>query len=814
MANLGQDFRFGLRVLRKSPGFTLVAVAALALGIGANATVFTIANGFLFRNLPFADSRRIFYISGVHNSDGRGSGESYPDYSDFQSQVKSFEVLGALARFDVDISDAWSLPSQYKGARVTANAFSAIGQHPAAGRDFVAADGLPGAPPVAILAHALWQSRYHAEPEAIGSTIRVNEVPTVVVGVMPPGLRFPGDSSLWIPLVPAGDWTRREYRSLTMFGRLADGATVSSARAEMTAIARRLETQYPGTDRDTGARVQSFNDYFIGQDTRLVLLALLGAVGFVLLIACANVVNLLLARAVLRAREVSIRAALGAGRWRVIRQLLVESTLLCLAGGALGAVMGIWGVRLFQQTILPNERAAYLSFPLDYHVLAYLTAITFGTAILAGFAPALRLARVDINECLKEGARSSGTGHGGRRLTTALITFEVALAFVLLVGAGLMIRSFLKMARTPIGARTDHLMTMDILLRPNRYPAGASQVSFYDQLLERLRALPGVAGAGMASNLPGDGWMDFQYEREGAPPVDPQRNPQTGGVIVSPGYFAVLGIRPVRGRVFTDRDGMEEPPVLVVNQSFAKAAWPGQDPVGRRLRLTRRSSRDRSGSTAAQPWLTVVGLIPDIVQNDESQGLHDPLLYLPYRQMPQREMVLAARTPAPPGFLANDFRRAVQALDADLPVTDLRTLDQLLWERTWKWRVYGSMFSLFAGMALLLASVGLYSSIAHSMNQRIQEIGVRMALGATRQDILWMVLANGVQQVLIGLAVGLAASLAVAQVLDSMLVGVSPADPLTLAAVGLVLALAGISGSTVPAMRATRIDPAVALRHE
>jgi putative ABC transport system permease protein len=814
MTNLGQDFSFGLRVLRKSPGFTLVAVAALALGIGANATVFTIANGFLFRNLPFADSSRIFYISGLQNSNGRGSGESYPDYRDFQSQVTSFQALGAFARFDVDISDAWSLPSQYKGARVTANAFSVIGQHPAAGRDFVIADGLPGAPPVAILAYALWQSRYRGAAEAIGSTIRVNEVPTLVVGVMPPGLRFPGDSSLWIPLVPAGDWTRREYRALTMFGRLADGAAIAPARAQITAIARRLETQYPATNRDLGARVQSFNDYFIGQDTRLVLLALLGAVGFVLLIACANVVNLLLSRAVLRAREVSVRVALGAGRWRVVRQLLVESTLLCLAGGAPGALLGFWGVRLFQQTILPDERAAYLTFPLDFHVLAYLAAITAGTGILAGLAPALRLSRIDLNECLKEGGRGSGMGREGRRLTTALITFEVALAFVLLVGAGLMIRSFLNMARTPVGAQTDHLMSMDILLRPTRYPAALSQVAFYDQLLERLQALPGVVRAGMASNLPGDGWTDFQYEREGAPLVDPRRRPETGGVIVSPGYFAMLGIRIVRGRSFTDRDGGNGPPVLVVNQSFAKAAWPGEDPIGKRLRLATRGSRDRSASPADQPWLTVIGLIGDIVQNDEGQGLHDPLLYLPYRQMPQREMVLAARTVEPPGGLANEFRRAVQTLDPDLPVTDLRTLDQLLWQRTWKWRVYGAMFSLFAGMALLLASVGLYSVIAHSMNQRIQEIGVRMALGATRADILRMVLRSGLRQVLIGLAVGLAGSVALAQLLDSMLVGVSPADPSTLAAVALVLAMAGISGSTVPALRATRIDPATALRHE
>ncbi|HEV2349403.1 MAG TPA: ABC transporter permease [Terriglobia bacterium] len=815
MGSFWQDLGFGIRVLRKNPAFTLVVVATLALGIGANATVFTIANGFLLRNLPFADSQRILYISSVNNSDGRGRGESYPDYHDFQLQGKAFLSLGAFARFDVDVSDTWSLPSQFKGARLTANAFSIMGQRPVMGRDFLPGDALPGAPPVAILTYALWRARYNGAPSIIGSIIRINEVPTVVVGVMPPGLRFPGDSSLWVPLVPTGDWTRREYRALTMFGRLAEHAKVPSARAEMTTVAHRLESAYPASNKDIGARVETFNDYFIGRDTRMVLLALLGAVGFVLLIACANVVNLLLARAVLRAREISIRAALGAGRWRLVRQLLVESVILSLGGGVLGSVVGMWGVRLFQQTIIPDERAEYLSFPLDYHVLAYLAAITMGTGILAGLAPALRLSRLDINESLKQGGRGPGMGRGRRQLSSALIIVEVTLAFVLLVGAGLMIRSFWKMARTPIGAQTDHLMSMDILLRSTKYPTEVSQISFYDQLLARLEALPGVVRVGMASNLPGDGWTDFYYEREGSAPVNPRRQARAGGVIVSPGYFDLLGIRPIRGRVFSSHDGVSGSPVLVVNQSFAQASWPGENPIGKRLRLVTQNSRLPSGSpAAAQPWLTVIGVTPDIVQNDASQGLHDPLLYMPYRQLPQREMVLAARTLLPPDLLANDFRRAVQALDEDMPVTDLRTLDELLWERTWKWRVYGSMFSIFAAMALLLASVGLYSVVAHSVNQRTQEIGVRMALGATRADILQMVIGDVVRQIFIGLAAGLVASLAVTQVLDTLLVGVRPFDPATLATVGLVLALAGMLGSILPALRATRIDPAVALRNE
>ncbi len=815
MGNLWQDVRFALRVVRKSPGFTLVAIVALALGIGANATVFTIANGFLLRNLPFAGSERILYVTSVRRGEDEGRGVSYPDYRDYQREVKSFEALGAFTRFDVDVSDKVSLPNQYKGARLSANAFSLIGQRPILGRDFVPEDARPGAPPVAILTFELWKSRYNGEPGVIGSTIRIDEVPAVVVGVMGPGLRFPGDSSLWVPLVPGGNWTRREYRALTLFGRIAGNATPYSARAEMTTLARDLERQHPETNKDVGVQVESFNDYFAGEDTRTVLLALLGSVGFVLLIACGNVVNLLLARAVLREREVSVRAALGAGHWRVVRQLLVESVMLSSAGGVLGSALGIWGVRVFRSTILPDERAAYLSFPIDGLVLAYLVAITIGTGVLAGLAPALRLANVDLNRTLKEGERGTSLGRRGRRLSTALVTGEMALAFVLLVGAGLMIRSFLKMALTPIGARTDHLMSMDILLRPAKYPARASQISFYDQLQARLAALPGVLEVGMASNLPGDGWTDFYYEREDGSRKGARRRPQTGGVVVSPSYFRLLRIGAIRGRVFTDEDGRNGAGVVVVNRTFAGKCWPGQDVVGKRLRLAERDAPESSGAPgAAQPWLTVVGEVPDIVQNDVSQGLHDPLVYLPYRELPQREMVLAARTVTPPELLANDFRRAVQALDADMPVTDLRTMDELLWERTWKWRVYGGMFSLFAALALVLASVGLYSVVVDSVNQRVQEIGVRLALGAGRQDILRLVIGDGLRQIGAGAGVGLTASFVAMRLLSTLLVAVQPADPLTLASVGAVLMLAGVLGIAVPALRAVRVDPAVALRHE
>lgn len=813
MEALRQDLLFGVRMLRKSPGFTIVAVLALALGIGANATIFTIANAYLFQSLPFTDSERVVYISSVNNTTGRGRGESYPDYGDFDTQAKSFAAMGAFTRSDVDVSDKSGLPTQYKGSELTFNAFSIIGWKPMLGRDFLPGDASPGAPAVAILSYSLWESRYGEAPSIVGKTVRVNEVPTVVIGVMPPGMQFPGTSLLWTPLVPTGDWERREYRRLTMFGRLTRGASLESARAEMATLAGRLASEYPATNKDIGAEVENYTDYFTDGDTRLVFMALLGAVGFVLLIACADVANLLLARAMGRVREISVRTALGAGRWRIIRQLLVESVLLSAAGGVAGTLAGVWGVRVFQTTLIPEDTPAYLSFTMDHRVLIYLVAITAGTGIVFGLAPALRLSKLNINAVLKDGGHGASTGAHARRLSTLLVVTEMALAFVLLTGAGLMIRSFLKMARTPVGARTDHLMSMDVMLRARKYPTEASEISFHQQLRTRLEALPGVEMTAMASNLPGDGWTDFTYELEGAAPVNARSRPRTGAVIVSPSYFPVLEIHPRRGRMFSESDGVSGAPVVIVNETFARISWPGENPLGKRLRLFARTA-GASAASGLQRWLTVAGVVPDVVQSDTSQGAHDPLIYVPYRQLPQREMVVAARTRVPPESLGNAFRREVQALDGDLPVTDLRTLDAMLWERTRSWRVYGSMFSIFAAMALLLASVGLYAVMAHSVSERTREIGVRIAMGASTGTILGMVFAQGMRQLIAGLAVGIAASFVLTRVLSAFLVGVKPMDPLTYVTVALVLALAAVLGTAIPARRAIKVDPIVALRYQ
>ena len=807
MAYFLEDVRYGLRMLAKNPGFTAVAVTALTLGIGANATVFTLANGVLFKSMPFDQNDRILYLSTKNlNNAERRAGVSYPDYRDWRNEAKSFEELSAFSGLGVNYSDKAGLPELYRGSQMTANSFAAIGQRPVAGRDFTASDEKAGAAPVAILSYGLWERRYGKDHSIIGRTVRMNDVPTTVIGVMPRGLMFPGVSDLWIPLVPAANWEKREARNLIAFGRMRQGVTVKSARAELETIARRLETAYPETNQGIVPVVQTFNEQFNGPKITVMFTALLGAVAFVLLIACANVANLLLGRAVGRSREISIRAALGASRWRVIRQLLVESVLLSITGGVLGWLIAIWGVRTFDAVVTPLGKPAFIDFSMDYNVLAYLVAISLGTGVLFGLAPALRLSRLDVNTALKDGGRGASGGVRGKYLSGLLVVSEMALAVVLLAGAGLMIRSFLNIYRMSVGVNVQNVLTMRLFLPEAKYARADDQISFHQRLKTRLEALPGVQSAAIATTLPTGGSMSFPYELEGTSPVDEKRRQTLSAVVISPGYFEVMDVRAQRGRFFTETDGVAGPPVVIVNQRFAEKFWPGDDPVGKRLRLFE--------GKVPQAWLTVVGLVPDILQNDISVREHDPLIYLPYRQKPMRGVAVIARTRVPPGSLGTAFRREVQAVDENLPIFNLLTMEERLANNYWPWRVFGSLFAIFAGIALLLASVGLYAVIAHSVSQRTQEIGVRMALGASAQSIHGLVFAQGMRELIIGLAVGLAAAFGITRILRTLLVQVSPSDPGTFAVVSFVLALAAMLGCWIPARRAMNVDPVVALRHE
>jgi putative ABC transport system permease protein len=790
-----EDVRYGLRSMVKNPAFTVIAVVTLALGIGVNAVVFAITNAALFKSSPFV-SDRILYLQA---RSANRSGVSYPDFRDWQATAKSFEGM-ALYDFDqVNVSDKSGVPARFNSTQVTANMFSLIGQNPIIGRDFRTDEKSA----TTILSNRMWVERYGSNPAVLGMTIRINDTPAIVIGVMRPEFRFPLDTELWTVFPPAGPSQKREDRNWNAIGKLAPGVTKSAATAEMNTIIHNLERAYPDTNQGFRAVVHTFTEEFVGDD-RVLIFSLLGAVLFVLLIACANVANMLLARAVDRSREISIRIALGAGRWRIIRQLIIESVMLSILGGFFGWLISKWGLRLF----VANAHApSWIDFSMDYGGFAYLAAISIGTGVLFGLAPALRLSRLDINSSLKNGSRGATGGGRGKHLSGILVIAEMALAVVLLAGAGLMIRSFLNVYMTKTGVNEKNVLVMRLLLPPPKYPHPDDQISFHQRLKARLEALPGVAVACISITMPTGGSFDFPYEIEGRPPVDKQK--ATDAVmIVSPDYFRAMDVSLLRGRVFAESDTATGPGVAIVNQKFAEKTWPGEEPIGKRLRIFVNNDKKFTG------WLSIVGIAPNILQNDIQAHKFDPLIYVPYRQMPRNDMALMARTTVPPSTLISAFRREAQAVDEDLPLYNVRTLEERLATNYWQYAIFGSLFGTFAAIALVLASVGLYAVIAHSVSQRTQEIGVRMALGASGQNILGMVLKGGMRQLAIGLGIGLLAAVGMTRVLRSTLVQVSPTDPMTFVAISLVLGGAATLGCLIPARRAMSVDPVIALRNE
>ena len=797
--NLTGDVRFGFRTLARSPGFTAMAVAMLAVGIGVNAAVFTVTNAVLFKGFPLVERNdRLLYIS------NGGCCISYPDFEDIRDQAKSFEGMGITHGVGKVVSDESGFPENVEVTEVSADTFKTAGRMPIMGRDFTPSDEIRGAAPVAILNYGFWERRYGKDPAIIGRAVRMNGAATTLIGVMPRGFSFPQTVDMWVPLVQTAKVMNRDNTDTWFaFGRLAEGVTFQSARAEVETIIKRLESAYPITDRREHLVVQNFPEFFIGANATALYGSMWGAVGFVLLIACANLANLMLARAMGRSREISVRIALGAGRWRIIRQLLIESVMLSGLGGFLGWWIAKWGVRTYQLAMARKSSWLIIDYTMDHRVLGYLIAISIGTGILFGLAPALRLSKLDVNATLKDGGRGATGGRRGKRLSAVLVTGEMALAVVLLMGAGVTIRSFLKIHSADMGVNTANVLVASVDLPPARYPSADAKISFYDRLTTRLKATPGVQSTALAEALPSWNARRLPYELASAPAS--ARHPKLLVLKVSPSYFRTLGAPVLSGRDFNDADVASGPPVAVVNQRLAAEFWPGEDPLGKRLRLF--------NDETPEPWLTVVGVVSNIVQNDTTRQKFEPLVYLPYRQQPGGGMWVFARTRVPPASLATAFRREVQALDSDLPMYGPLVLTDRL-EAYWDSRFYGILFLIFAAIALLLASVGLYAVIAHSVKQRTQEIGIRIAMGATGGDILKLVFLQGMLPVGIGLTIGLAASLAVNRVLKSMLVQVSASDPITLVIASATLILSAMLGCWIPARRAMRVDPAVALRHE
>lgn len=805
LETLAYDVRFAARTLVHSPVFTIVAVIALGLGIGANTVIYTVVHSALSFNMGVDRLDRVVVVTATDASRRNPFAQSLADYLQLRGEVKTIQSLAAYRMVGVNVSDRAALPEAFECVEMTANGFTVAGIRPALGRAFTFDDERPSAPPVVMLAYHVWQDRYARDPAILGRVIRVDDIPRTVIGVMPPKIRFPEDADLWTPLQPdlrAGI----APRNLLPFGRLVDGVSLPAARAEMDTIAHRLETRAPDAHKGLIVDVQPFLNMIGIYSVRRLLIAMVVAVGFVLLIGCADVANLLLARAAARAREISIRIAIGAGRMRIVRQLLVESLLLASVAGVLGWLIAFAGLREFDRATFSVHRISWVDFSMNIHAFAYLAAISIGAGILFGLAPALRLAKTDVNSAVKDGGHGAAGARRGQRLTGTLVVFEMVLCIVLLSGASLMIRSAINTYSAPVGVNAANVLTMYIGLPEAKYPRAEDQIAFHRRLKTKLEALPGVEAVSLASSLPTGFVQYLPYELEDHPPGDSGSRPVTGELIVGADYFRVMQVRPRRGRVFTESDEISGAPAVIVNETLAAKAWPGEDPIGKHVHLTRRNT--------AQPSLTVIGLVPDVQQNFHRPLDRGPMIYLPYAAEPdpQRGMILIARTRVPPLSLSEAFRKQVQSLDENLPVTGVITLDDLLAKSRLDVGLFAMLFTIFAGIALVLAAVGLYAVVAQSVSQRTREIGIRMAVGGSARDIVRLVFSQGMWRMIIGLAIGLPLGAAVTFVLRAMLVGVAPGDPLSLAGAALVLILAGLLGCAIPARRAVRVDPVVALR--
>jgi putative ABC transport system permease protein len=809
---IGQDAQYGARMLRRNPGFALAAVLMLTLGIGLNGAVGSVINAEFFKGFRRIDNKRIVYITSEKN--GRYAGVSYPDFQNWRSQAKSFDGMGAVADLEITFNNPGGPGEHYIATRVTANAFEALGVKPILGRDFASSDEVPGSAPVAILSYKFWESRFRSDRGVIGRTLHFDGGTTAVIGVMPEGFSFPQDQVLWMPLIPAVELQRRDARFLWFaFGHLADGVSRESARSELQVIGERLSSTYPLTNQGLRPRIQDFTEWFlILQAGHLPAMygVLAGAAGFVLLIVCANVINLNLARATGRARELAIRMALGAGRWRMVRQLLVESLILSTIGGVCGWALAHSAVRFYALAINPLAGQSdhdLLDYTMDYRVLAYITGISIGTAFLFGLAPALFASRLDLQTTLKDGGNWSTGGTGRRRFGRLLVMAEIAMALVLLTGAGVMIRSYRHIA-AGLGIRTTTL-SMRLSAPQGKYSDRQAQLSFFEQLRTHLEAIPGVESLS-SGPLPGGGIRGAErpYEVDGSELVRGRDGPVVTVLKIAPDYFRTLGAIVLSGREFAKTDAVSGAQVAIVNERFAREHWPSQSALGRRLRVEGSDARPAES-------LTVIGVVSNIEFDRTGQQEVTPLVFVP-EQRPLGSFVFI-RTSIPSAGIIVALRKEIGALDPRVSIQQgPYPMASWLARRPGYGGVRNNsvILMIFALIALLLAAIGLYAVLAYSIGQRTKEIGVRMAIGAAPADIRGMVLHDGMLPVAIGTIPGLAASLALSRILQSQFVGVSSYDPVMTIVAPVLLIVASLLACLIPARRAVLVDPAVALRHD
>jgi putative ABC transport system permease protein len=811
MAGLIQDLRYAARALRRSPGFTAVAVLTLGLGIGANTAVYSFLDNFLLRPLPYPEPDRIVRVL-ERMPTGRTSGVSTLTFLDWQKQSTSFEFLAGQTVRNMTLSGV-DQPSLVRCAWVSPTYFGVSRIRPFLGRTFLPEEAQPGRDHVVVVGHALWENLLGGDRNIVGQTVRLDGEPYTVVGVMPADTVFDRSfAQLWKPLAFEPANMNRDFRWFGTFGRLKPGVTLKQAQAEMNAIGARIAQQYPDTNKGWGVAVQRFSDVLVGRDARTALYILMAAAGLVLLTACVNLANLALARGAVREREVAVRASLGAGQWALMRQFLVESLLLSLCGGVAGVALGYVTMRWLTSQIPPNSFPAEITVQLDGRVLLFALALSVVTSLLFGLAPALQAARLNLAGSMKDGGRGSSAGASNRRLRDVLVVAEVALAFVLLVGSGLLIRSFFSLLNVDPGFDATNVLTMRLPASAKQYPDPAHLNTYLRQVRTAIESVPGVRETAFTSSLPLQGWAyAMSFAIAGRPAMDHSQRPICFYKMVSPSYFATVGIHLRNGRLLDDRDTKGAPAVLVINQTMAGRYFLNEDPIGKRLLIP----ETKPGKTELGPDVAweVVGVIDDekinALNDEQSAGV-----YVSNEQSPVYGPSLAVRANLNPRVLEHTVRQAIASVNRDQAISDVQTLEEIKTESMVVNRLETVLLSAFAVVALLLAAVGIYGVISYSVAQRTSEIGIRAALGATATNLQALILGNGMLLASIGLLIGIASSLGVTRLMASMLFGVGARDPLTMVLVATVLAAAALLACVIPARRAAKVDPMVALRHD
>jgi predicted permease len=802
MRHLWQDLRFSVRSLAKQPALAVLSVLALTLGIGLTTTMYSIVKGGL-SDLPFPEAERLMHLERNNLAQGIDSMEvTFHEFLDWRDGQRSFEGLAGYYQGTANVSGDGERPERYAGAFLSANAFDVLRVQPLVGRTFRPGEDQPGALPVAVLGHDLWQKRFGGDPAVVGRTLSVNSVERTIIGVMPPRFKFPIREEIWLTLPhDATQLKRGEGQTLEVFGRLREDATLDQARSELAGIAKQLELAYPDTNQGVGSVVKPFTHEYIDEEPRSLLFTMLGAVFGVLLIACANVANLLLARASLRGKEVAVRSALGAGRLRVVVQLLSETFLLAVAGAVGGLGLAAVGIRLFNDAIVNSQPPFWIDIRIDLAVLAFVAGLTLATSLLAGLAPALQASGEKAGEVLKDESRGASSFRLGR-LSRALVVAEVALSCGLLVGAGLMIKSVVLLKIADFGIQGKDVFTARVGLFEQDYPDVPSRARFFEDLLARVEALPGVRVAALGDSLPVDGSGRYRVALEGREYASEQDMPLARQAIVTPAYFDAFGVAVRAGRGLGPDDRRGNLPVALVNEPFAARHFPGESPLGKRLRL--------GGAQSQQAWVTIVGVVPDLYMG-EAENRNPEGLYLPLAQHDARFMSVIARTGGDPLAIAGAVRGAVEAIDGRLPIYFVRSMPQVIQQETWFYGVFGSLFMVFGFAALVLAAVGLYGVMAFSVSRRTQEVGIRMALGAQAAQVLRLVMRQGAWQLAAGLGFGLALAAGLARLVRFILFRVEPWDPTIFLAIVAVLTATCAVACFIPARRAARVDPVVAL---